>query len=417
MNRNKTLIILIALLFLNINTQNDILACTITKITKSGTTIIGNNEDGMSGTTYLWFLPASKGKYGRVYFTLDNKWPQGGMNDQGLFYDGTSGSLKDIVKSLDKPEYPGNLSEKMLEECSNVFEAIEFLQQYNLSYFRNGQMFLADKFGNSAIVEGDTIIYSDKDYQIATNYYLSNPSLGGYPCHRYDIAEAIAQNMSSISMNAMSFIMQAVHLDGYSFTQYSTIHDLQNLKIHYYKDSDFSKYVEIDLTAELLKGERWFETKQFFEKNTQFERKIKNDLLKLPKSLKSFYENGSIKCNLFFSQNILNGDCTAYYNNGNLAWQTSYYNGKIKGLLHYLNISGGKIISYDFLSENKVYLNDYYSDGVLKRRVTLKKIGEDRIVTAGIAEYNKSGRWKFTGTFKNAYLSIRYMITRLMQKK
>jgi hypothetical protein len=53
--------------------QNSANACTIVKVTQGGTTFVGNNEDGTDPTTYLWFLPASKGKFGRIYFTLSDK--------------------------------------------------------------------------------------------------------------------------------------------------------------------------------------------------------------------------------------------------------------------------------------------------------------------------------------------------------
>ena len=95
-------------------------ACTIIRASRGNVTFVGNNEDGTTGTTYLWFIPASKGKYGRVFFMLADKWPQGGMNEKGLFYDGTSGPWKKILKSVNRPKYRGNLSEKILEECATV---------------------------------------------------------------------------------------------------------------------------------------------------------------------------------------------------------------------------------------------------------------------------------------------------------
>ncbi len=48
----------------------------------------GNSEDWKDPDTYLWFTPAEKGEYGRVAFGFGNLWPQGGMNDQGFFFDG-----------------------------------------------------------------------------------------------------------------------------------------------------------------------------------------------------------------------------------------------------------------------------------------------------------------------------------------
>jgi hypothetical protein len=149
----KKISVMIAIASLFLKTGNcNLMACTIFNATQSGITLVGNNEDGTDPITYVWFLPAEKSKYGRVYFGLSDKWPQGGMNDQGLFYDGTACPLLEVKKSEGKPIYNGNLSEKILEECSTVDEALELLGKYNLNYFRNGEMMIVDKFGSSVIV-------------------------------------------------------------------------------------------------------------------------------------------------------------------------------------------------------------------------------------------------------------------------
>lgn len=392
-------------LFSIVNPSNSF-ACTIFKVTKAGRTFVGNNEDGTDGTTHLWFLPASKGKFGRVYFTLSDKWPQGGMNDQGLFYDGTANPWKEVVKSSDKTVYNGNLSEKILEECSNVFEAIALLKKYNLNYFRNGQMFLTDRFGNSAIVEGDTIIYSNTNYQIATNFYHSDTELGGYPCHRYDITEAMVQNMSQLSMDAIRNILQAVHLDGYSFTQYSTIYELGNMKIQYFEDSDFSKYVEIDLKTELKEGERWFETKQFFQENPNKQVVMDNEL-NLQKPIKSYYENKRVKVSLNFLNNLLNGTCEGFYNNGQVSWRATFVNGQLIGKLNKWNEAGKSVTGYEFISEDKTDLIDYYPNGTLYLRVTLRKTSKLSLAPSAIIVFNQDGIISYSGTYKNGNLILK----------
>jgi len=137
MKKISIMILLTSLFFITGNCN--LLSCTIFNATKSGITLVGNNEDGTDPITYVWFSPAEKSKYGRVYFGLSDKWPQGGMNDRGLFYDGTACPLLEVKKSKNKPIYNGNLSEKILEECSTVDEALELLGKYNLNYFRNGR--------------------------------------------------------------------------------------------------------------------------------------------------------------------------------------------------------------------------------------------------------------------------------------
>jgi hypothetical protein len=50
--------------------------------------LAGNNEDFINPLIYAWFIPASPGHFGRVYFGFDDFIPQGGLNDQGVFFDG-----------------------------------------------------------------------------------------------------------------------------------------------------------------------------------------------------------------------------------------------------------------------------------------------------------------------------------------
>ena len=62
-------------------------ACTGFMMTDGKVVLVGNNEDYKVPYTRVWFVPAEKEQYGRIYFGYDNWSPQGGMNDQGLFFD------------------------------------------------------------------------------------------------------------------------------------------------------------------------------------------------------------------------------------------------------------------------------------------------------------------------------------------
>ena len=78
----------IAILLLIVLTSAPLLACTAFFVSQGDKVLVGNNEDYINPITKIWFEPAEDKKYGRVYFGFDNFWPQGGMNDQGLFFDG-----------------------------------------------------------------------------------------------------------------------------------------------------------------------------------------------------------------------------------------------------------------------------------------------------------------------------------------
>src|SRR5690349_21529785 len=62
--------------------------CTVFYAADGQTALGGNNEDFNNPHTLAWFIPASPGRFGRVYFGYDDYIPQGGLNDQGVFFDG-----------------------------------------------------------------------------------------------------------------------------------------------------------------------------------------------------------------------------------------------------------------------------------------------------------------------------------------
>ena len=68
-----------------------IFPCTIFNAAKNGRVLAGNNEDGFSTDTKVWFVPGTEGKYGAVWVGFDVKLGKmGAMNDQGLFFDGNA---------------------------------------------------------------------------------------------------------------------------------------------------------------------------------------------------------------------------------------------------------------------------------------------------------------------------------------
>ncbi|RLD05044.1 MAG: hypothetical protein DRI65_09600, partial [Chloroflexota bacterium] len=63
----------------------------------------GNNEDFTDSETRIWFLPPEDGKFGRALVGYDSFIWQGGMNDQGLFFDAMSIEEPVKVEQGNKP--------------------------------------------------------------------------------------------------------------------------------------------------------------------------------------------------------------------------------------------------------------------------------------------------------------------------
>ena len=110
-------------------------SCTIIYASDGNIALAGNNEDWNRPIGNIWFLPAEKGKFGRVYFGWrfnDVRYPQGGMNDKGLFFDGATAENVVVPRDSSKIPYEGNLILKAMEECSTVEEALKLYDRYDV---------------------------------------------------------------------------------------------------------------------------------------------------------------------------------------------------------------------------------------------------------------------------------------------
>ncbi len=182
----------------------------------------------------------------------------GGINDQGLFFDSFSVPGCNWVSSADKEEYPGFRLENILEVCVTVEDAIAFCHRYNLQYFENNHLFLADRTGKSAVVEwgdGDIeVIWKQGDTQVVTNFFLLYPERGWHPCWRYDTASTMLSNTTGISWDLFRSILDAVHVEGNAISQYSNIYELHNGNLYFFNNHNFDEYLKFNITEELAKG-------------------------------------------------------------------------------------------------------------------------------------------------------------------
>ena len=133
-------------------------ACTAFMMSGGHKVRVGNNEDYNIPDTRVWFIPAESGQYGRIYLGYDNWPPQGGMNDQGLFFDFFATKPLEVKLSKEKPKFQGPMTDTMLAQCSTVGEVLDMFGQYHLEFMAKFQMFVEDKSGDAAIIEGDDII-------------------------------------------------------------------------------------------------------------------------------------------------------------------------------------------------------------------------------------------------------------------
>lgn len=247
-------------------------ACTVFSASQGDVILAAANKDWDNINTRILFLPASDGKYGRVYFgyqVSQGFQNSGGMNDQGLWYDGASlPERTDIKNHYNKPTVKGELCEKALEECASVDEVIQMYTKYYSPHWQGHSMW-ADKYGNSVIIEyGEkdvVFIRKHSDYQVMTNFYVSDTTNARwYNCYCFNTAEYMLKNGNDISLDLFRSTLDAVHAEGLMPTVYSNIYDLKNGDIYVFNFHNYNEFVKLNLEEQFKKGEQYFKLPQLF---------------------------------------------------------------------------------------------------------------------------------------------------------
>jgi hypothetical protein len=248
-------------------------SCTVFYAADDNVALLGNNEDFTNPFTYIWFVPAAPGKYGRVYFGYDEGFPQGGVNEKGLAFDGLGLPYKEYSQPSDKPEYEGrNLFDKIMSESATVGEALTIFESYSPVGMNNFQLLVGDASGDAMIVEGENILRKEGSFQVATNFRLSENPEPPFPCARYSLAFDSLSNASSFSVELFRDILEDTHMGFFgAATLYSTIFDLKNGLIYLYYHHDFENVVVLDIAEELAKGFHYSRIASLFPPNKEAE--------------------------------------------------------------------------------------------------------------------------------------------------
>ena len=251
-------------------------ACTAFVVYRNGLALAGNNEDFWETETKLWFVPkqGSKrgvaGKLGRVYFGFDNFYPQGGMNEAGLFFDGFATAENKVKNSLDRPFFEGNIADYVLANCETVADVIAVIEKHNLSILNHAMLMFGDQHGDSVIIEGDEFLRIEGDYQVVTNFYQSQTPKGKGNCGRYRFAIKALENGEPISVEYCRDILAKTRQNGLAATQYSNVYDLQNGLVYLYHFHNFEEVVRLNLQEELAKGAHEVDLPSLFSVNDAF---------------------------------------------------------------------------------------------------------------------------------------------------
>ncbi|MCL1639471.1 linear amide C-N hydrolase [Elizabethkingia sp. HX WHF] len=251
------------------------LACTIFIASDKQKVLVGNNEDyNPALKNYLWVRPAVEKQNAYVLWGFEEQYPEGGMNDKGLFFDAAALPQKvELVKDSQKKDFEGYIVDKVLQECSTVNEVIELVSKYNLTWYEKTQVFVADKSGDYAIINANYIIRPNNNKYVLTNYNLNDPINKDFKCWRRKTAYQLL-NSEPISVAQFSKILDSTsQLETDNATIYSQVCDLKNNTIYLYQRHNFTQVNKIDLISLLQKGKQEIEIKNLFPK------KITNEIM------------------------------------------------------------------------------------------------------------------------------------------
>lgn len=248
-----------------------LIACTIFEASQGDSVLVGNNEDYFDDGVLLDFYPATAKSRGRLVFRVErNRYPFGGMNDRGLFFDWCALPRRgDIAFPPKRKSYDGILCDKMLAECSTVEEAIALYRAYNDPWLYEGHMLVADRTGASAVIEWGakdlSVIRKAGRFQVLSNFNLGSPGLAGwYPCPRYDAAAKALSDAPAFTVDLFRRTLEAVRQEGANPTIHSEIYELDKGIVHVFKRGDFGSELLIDLGAELRKGRKTYRLYSLF---------------------------------------------------------------------------------------------------------------------------------------------------------
>ena len=245
-------------------------ACTIFVLTDTNRALFCNNEDWSNPKTRIWFLPAGDGYYGAVYVGFDDGHAQGGLNTEGLAFDWVAGFTEQWEPDPHLPAARGDSSQRMLETCATVNDAIAFYRSHREPEFRRAKILVADRTGASAIIGA-----TNGQLQVEPDNRCRGFGFG----HRVlDIA--LAMHPEPTVADGFK-ILRACRQTGQYATKYSNIYDLKSGDIFLYPFPERDDDVTLNLAAELKKGAHYYDMLHIKEQLAQTP-------LPLPRNLKRF---------------------------------------------------------------------------------------------------------------------------------
>lgn len=254
-------------------------ACTILVLADADRALFCNNEDCKNSHARVWFVPATKNRLGCVYVGLRNQWAQGGMNTKGLAFDGVAGiSFEGVTNATPVALQPkmqrvrGNPSERMLESCGSVDEAIAFYGSHKEPTFSYATFMVADRSGAFAL-------FGAKAGRL---HVVKGKGCAAWGWNGGIASKLIGQDPTPAITNAANILDTARSRDEYP-TRYSNVFDLKSGEVFLFLFPDRPDPMSLNLAEELSKGRHYYDMREIKEQL--------NQKLRRPSRLKEWTKN------------------------------------------------------------------------------------------------------------------------------
>jgi len=174
-----------------------------------------------------------------------------------VFFDGLSLPYKAMPVTSARPHFPsGDLAffDEILARSANVQDVIDLTSRWNRTAGEYAQFLFGDRFGDSVIIDGDTVLRKQGAFQLATNFRLVDNPNPPYPEARYGTVASMLSRSDHYSVELFRQALDAAHAEGEYPTVYSQVYELKTGIIHLYQFHDFQHEVVLNVAAELAKG-------------------------------------------------------------------------------------------------------------------------------------------------------------------
>ncbi len=246
-------------------------ACTIFVLTDASRALFFNNEDWSNPASRLWFVPAGEGFMGCAYVGFDNGWAQGGVNTAGLAFDWVTGFPAEWPANPGLKLVRGNPSQRMLETCSTVNEAIAFYWKYWEPDFARSRILVADRTGASAIISA----------QAGRLQVERSTACRGFGYGHEALDRLLARPPEPTVANGLGILRETLQTGEFA-TKYSSVYDLKTGDLFIAPMPTRPDAVKLNLAAELARGPHYYEMPRLQEQLAEAPRP-------LPPNMQRFY--------------------------------------------------------------------------------------------------------------------------------